>query len=335
MATVDITSTQSWAVPTGVTSIDAICIGRGGNGSAGTGNRGGGGGGAKSTTTSIAVTPSESLSATVGAVTALARGGTTLISANAGSNGTALAAGAGGTTGGVGAVKIAGSAGTYGLGGGAGGKAGDGIAPCGATAPNPGDNGNVYGGGGAGNNEINPAGTGAGGLIRISYTDPTLNGSLASAFAELSLAATGTIPRQGLATVTLSDAFTSATGALAITGSLSGSLDAATLVSQGLNGIGTGSVNLTLDTATLSATGTNATQGALTATLADALLTASSAIAISWHLVISPPPGWSTGAVSVGIFDDAIFDPAIFDTGTTVTTWSEVTRPPPAWTNEN
>ena len=83
------TSSTSFVVPAGVTSISGVAVGKGGSGYSGDGSYcgGGGGGGALSYTNNIAVTPGETLTITIDtSVTKLARGATVLLAAAAGGN---------------------------------------------------------------------------------------------------------------------------------------------------------------------------------------------------------------------------------------------------------
>ena len=121
--------TFTFTVPNGITSISAICVG-GGGGGAGTDvsnlSGGGGGGGALAYQTTIAVTPGETLSVTVGTGgvggapnvagsaggnSNISRGATTLIRANGGSGGSV------GATGGAGGTVVTGTGGSGGSGG--------------------------------------------------------------------------------------------------------------------------------------------------------------------------------------------------------------------------
>ena len=107
------TSTGTFTVPSGVTSISAVCVGGGGGGTySGSADRGGGGGGLRYITT-LAVTPGESLSvvvgsggitgsalATSGGNSSISRGATVLLEAGGGTggyNGTGASGASGGT----------------------------------------------------------------------------------------------------------------------------------------------------------------------------------------------------------------------------------------------
>lgn len=137
-------------VPQGRTSLAAVAVGRGGIAYDGDSYASNGGGGALSYLNGIAVTPGEALTITINAsYSRISRDGTTLLSANAGTNGVG---GAADTTNGAtsfpgGSGRKAGGAGGYaGAGGGnsaaTGGAAGSGTE---MFASNP-----FYGGGGGG-----------------------------------------------------------------------------------------------------------------------------------------------------------------------------------------
>lgn len=150
-----LTSGTSWTPPTGVTSVQAECIGGGGNGSVGdTTSRGGGGGGGGgySKQASISVTPGTPVTYQIGIAGGTATGtgstwfngsslATSSCGAEGGTSGTTTAAGAGGaTTSAVGSTKNAGGAGgvptaTSRGGGGGGGAAGPNGAGASSTAP--------------------------------------------------------------------------------------------------------------------------------------------------------------------------------------------------------
>lgn len=171
--------TTNFVVPDGVTSISAVCVG-GGGGGAGSDSRpgdgmGGGGGGALCYGT-IAVTPGEILSVTVGTggngggtggaagstggLSRISRGATNLLTANGGNGGVyrdttataqstfsadaSVTSSGGGNGGGAGGSPTNGGSG----GGGAGGYGGAGGTGGGTAAPTAGSNG---GGGGGGN----------------------------------------------------------------------------------------------------------------------------------------------------------------------------------------
>ena len=186
----DFTSSGSFTVPTGVTSINIVAVGAGGGGG-GTDNNdetgGGGGGGALAYVNTISTTPGESLTITVGTggngggrgangggggSSSVDRGGTTLVQANGGSGGQhAGAGGAGGTvntgSGGAGGAGGAGSNGNTndaGGGGGAGGYSGNGGAGAAFNDGNGGDGGSggAAGGGGSGTSNASRGGGGVG-----------------------------------------------------------------------------------------------------------------------------------------------------------------------------
>lgn len=200
--TVDLFS-GPFMVPADVTSVDLICISGGGSGQtapigSATGGRGGGGS-ACVAVTGYAVTPGQTLqfnlgtggyNGTAGKITYMRKIQTGLlqtpISVRPG-----LGGGATGDTGGdiagcfvpAGGIAHAGgntvaavdAAGT--IGGGSGGPTGDGVDsignPPGGDGREAGIAGNAYGGGGGGGNIVNgisePGGSGARGLIRITY----------------------------------------------------------------------------------------------------------------------------------------------------------------------
>lgn len=95
-------STTTWTCPTGVTSVKAECWGGGGTGAAGNnsvGGGGGGGGGEYAAEATVAVTPGNTYTVTVGAAGANSTfvGDVTTVTANHGSNGSGISGGAGGT----------------------------------------------------------------------------------------------------------------------------------------------------------------------------------------------------------------------------------------------
>ena len=153
-ATTTYTSSNTYIVPTGVTSVDYLVVAGGGGGGKG-GDRGGGGGGAGGFRTgTLSVTPGASLTVTVGAGGA---GGTSSAHGSQGSSSvfdTITAAGGGG-----GGSESLGTAGSGGSGGGGSGSsttgAGSGNTP--STSPPQGNNG------GAGVNSGNFTGGGGGG----------------------------------------------------------------------------------------------------------------------------------------------------------------------------
>lgn len=159
----------NWTVPTGVTSVSAVCIGGGGGGGGNNGSSGpgasGGGGAQLSYSSSFNVTPGETLTLVIGSggqggtqsanpnagtASSIKRGSTVLLQANGGNNGLSnITSGLGGTGG-------SGGTGSGYTGGGTGGQGG--------SARN---NGGGAGGGGAGgysgnggNENVNGAGGG-------------------------------------------------------------------------------------------------------------------------------------------------------------------------------
>jgi hypothetical protein len=321
---VDFTATDSWLVPTGVTSIDALSVGRGADG---TGSSGGGGGASSQST--LAVTPGETLVISINSIrTRLLRGATQLLLANAGSGATGGLASAG-----IGTTKYdGGDASNLAGGGGAGstGAGGDAADATPGTGNSPGGDGgantvagsNYGGGGGRGN-------VGGLGLVRITYTEPPNNASLTATLETLTLTGEATIPAQGVTNATMGELELTGAATLALNGSLAGTLGALTLTGEAIAGAGTGSVLATLGALTLSATGTNAVSGTLTATLDDLTARATGDLLLYWATVAPPDTGWSGSTTTTGIFDPEIFDPAIFDTGGTV--WTTVTRTTPGW----
>jgi len=89
------TSSSTYTVPAGVTSIRVYAFGKGGNGGTGSSYGGGGGGCAFGT---VSVTPGDVFTITIGASsTTVVRSGITLFTANAGTNGSGSTEGAGGS----------------------------------------------------------------------------------------------------------------------------------------------------------------------------------------------------------------------------------------------
>lgn len=186
------TTSGSWNVPCGVTSLQVECWGGGGGGAgdgvAGNDGSGGGGGGGYVIST-ISVTPGTTIPYTIGA------GGTAGANSNPGGNGGAggnttfssitANGGQGGINNGAGGTGGGGSGGTVtsGVTGGAGTPGGSGAGGAGAnggaggaevTSDGNGLNGITPGGGGSGGYHTsggrNSGGTGAAGQIRITYT---------------------------------------------------------------------------------------------------------------------------------------------------------------------
>ena len=149
-------ASTNWTVPAGVFAISGVCIGRGGNS----------GGGALSYSNGVSVTPGESLTVEVNSVASrLLRGGTVLISAQAGQGNTGGSAAAG-----VGQVKNSGGNGySNGSGGGAAGYSGDGGdgQSSGYTNNGTGYPGSGGGGGGGGARGSAEDGGGGGGGVGI------------------------------------------------------------------------------------------------------------------------------------------------------------------------
>lgn len=323
MATVDFTATDSWVVPTGITSISALCVGEGADG---TGSSGGGGGASSQST--LAVSPGETLVISINATRSrLLRGGTQLVVAWAGSGATGgLASSGTGTT-----KYDGGDASNLAGGGGAGstGAGGDAVDATPGTGNSPGGDGGAntvvgseYGGGGG------RGAVGGGGLVRITYTEPPNNASLTKTLDALTLTGEATIPAQGVATVTLGELTIEGAATLALQGALSGTLGSLTLTGEAIGGAGTGSVLATLGAVTVSSTATFAMGGGVTATLGALDLRSTGDLLLYWAPVSPTAPGWS-GSSSSAIFDEAIFDPAIFDTGQTA--WTEQSDPDTAW----
>ena len=166
------TSSGTFTVPAGVTSICAVAVGRGQNGAAGDGmgtaGRGGEGG-TLSYTNSISVTPGESLTVTIATSTSGSTGETTLKRSST----VLLAARAGGQTSGqanVGTSFAGGTApapaGGYGSGGGgAGGYSGAGGAGGSIGGGGSAGSGGSGGGGGGGNSGDYSGGGGGVGLL--------------------------------------------------------------------------------------------------------------------------------------------------------------------------
>ncbi len=183
------TSSTSWTVPGGITSIKSIKVwgaGAGGGGcstTAGAGNGGGGGGYAEKT--NVAVTPGASITVTVGSGgtggpntggSGASGGASSFGSYCAASGGTNVGAGGVGTTGdllltggGGGTPLVYQYSGTNAAGGGIGGAGALGGSNTPVNQGAPGIAGYFPGGGGSGASGVNIGGTGAGGYIIISY----------------------------------------------------------------------------------------------------------------------------------------------------------------------
>jgi hypothetical protein len=200
-ALVILTSGTSWTVPAGVTSIKVTAIGGGGSGGCGSWSSGGGGGGGMSQAVVTGLTPSSSISYSIGAggsaCTAASNnsgnsGGSTVfgpangttLTSNGGAGGTANGAN-GGTSGSAaggsasgGTINITGQSGSgsaayYIQHGGAGGSSANSFGLGGAAVMGPGvTNGNPgtgYGGGGGGGGGGGTAGAGTSGAVVIEY----------------------------------------------------------------------------------------------------------------------------------------------------------------------
>lgn len=167
-----VTSTGSYTVPDGVYSVRAYAFGAGGDGwQGGSGASGGGGGGCAYG--DIAVNPGETISVTISSgIATVTYDGTTLLTANPGSNGVTISGGAGGTaskdalvtnggaySGGAGGSSPSGSPAVLGCGGGASGSP-VGIGGAGGSTETGGGGGGAGGAGGAG---YGGGGGGAGG----------------------------------------------------------------------------------------------------------------------------------------------------------------------------
>jgi len=183
----------SWTVPCDVTSIDVEAWGAGGagGGSNSSGDSGDGGGGGAYSSATIAVTPGQIISFTVGAGGTGSKnngtdgGDTTILSLTAGGG---LGGNAdGGTVTGTGGIASGGTINTNGQDGGAGGSNIGGDGGDGATSPGSGGNGVTNGdgtdgtaiGGGGGGGErtggANIGGDAADGQIDISYTSTVMS----------------------------------------------------------------------------------------------------------------------------------------------------------------
>ena len=187
------TASTTWVCPAGVTSLLTVtCRGKGGDGGANASGKTGGGGGGYSSSSNISVTPGDSYTITVDSTKSAF--GSDVVRANAGPNGLndqSTTSGAS-TTNAVGTVKYGGGNAGYvwttegGGGGGAGGPSGTGGNGNGKTAGTgngtgagnggagglnnvAGGNGNQYGGGGGGGGAGKSSGTGAAGLVEITY----------------------------------------------------------------------------------------------------------------------------------------------------------------------
>lgn len=212
MTTVTFTSSGTWTAPAGVTSVDAQCWGEGGDGSiaaSGSHSGGGGGGGEYAEETTLAVTPGNVYTFTIGAggsSTATSfPGDSVTVTAHAGSNSSASQSGAVGGSGSANSIHFSGGHGGNGAagatkgGGGGGSGAGTGSAGAtgsnavgssgasGGTAPSGGGNGGNGGtsatsgvngsapgggGGGGGDGASHVGGNGAAGQITLTYSAP-------------------------------------------------------------------------------------------------------------------------------------------------------------------
>ena len=196
------TSTGSYVVPSGVTSIRIYAFGGGGDGTAGSTTLGTGGGGGGCAFGDYAVTPGQSITITISAKTVtVSDGATTLMTANPGQN--ATSGGAGGTasisgsitngganSGGAGGSTTGGGGGSSGsplgtgfaggtTGGGGGGWGGIGGSSSGASSGTGGGGGGIGGAGatGGGGGSGGAASGVSGGIGRppyLAFTDPLL-----------------------------------------------------------------------------------------------------------------------------------------------------------------
>ena len=195
-------STGSYTVPSGVTSIRIYAFGGGGDGAVGSGAAAGGGGGGGCAFGDYAVTPGQRIKITISAKTVTgADGATTLATANPGQNATGSAAGAGGTasiagsitggganSGATGGANNGGGGGSSGsplgvgfaggtTGGGGGGWGGVGAVSQSIAGGGGGGTGgpgsNTGGGGGSGGGAVSQRG-GIGREPYLAFTDPLL-----------------------------------------------------------------------------------------------------------------------------------------------------------------
>lgn len=206
-----VTATGAWIAPDGISLVDIIAWGPGGNGGTGVANSfggGGGGGGARAASTDVAVTPGASYSVTVGTggsgTSTTFPGDSENVVADAGNNGGNFTAGTGGSTAAsTGDTKTAGGGGGTGEstsngdgGGGGGGSGSAGVAGvsggsggAGGNGGGAGGHGGIYsggttavagtvpgGGGGGGHNSgigSKSGAAGARGEVQITWTYPT------------------------------------------------------------------------------------------------------------------------------------------------------------------
>jgi hypothetical protein len=155
------TTSGTWTVPAGVTSVDVEAWGGAGNGSTRTGwGGGGGGGGAYAATTGIGVTPAAEISYVVGGIATNSTWDSTVVVADAGNTGSSEVGGLGGTVAAsTGTTRFKGGDGGNGINigdpsGGGGGSAG----PDGAG--NDGADGDFDGGGVGGSGDAGSGGAG-------------------------------------------------------------------------------------------------------------------------------------------------------------------------------
>jgi hypothetical protein len=181
-------ASTTWTCPAGVTSVDVECVGGGGGGRGGTlaTQQAGGGGGAYARNASVAVTPGNNYTITVGAGgTAGASGGgsggdggdtsfgTTTVVADGGKGGTSGGPGAGGlAASSTGTTTTSGTTGQTGAAGGAGGAAAPPLGGAGGAGPASGSQnpGIAPGGGGSGGDGSVAGGAGAAGRVVLTYT---------------------------------------------------------------------------------------------------------------------------------------------------------------------
>jgi hypothetical protein len=225
LTTQTFTSTTTWTAPTGVTSVEVQCYGKGGTGGSeisGSHSGGGGGGGAYAAEPAVAVTPGTVYNVTIGTAVSSFVGDSLTVSADAGGNSTGSGSGAGGPAGsntvsfagglggsglagsdkgggggggGAGSGGAGGSGGTGGAGGGTGGTAGSGDAGAGGrggTDVGSGSAGGSPGGGGGGPGNDgggHAGGAGGGGQVILTYS--------ATSNQTATLAGTGTLSAAG------------------------------------------------------------------------------------------------------------------------------------------
>ncbi len=168
------TSSGSFVVPNGVSSVKFSLRGAGGAGAAGGGGAGGGGGGGGGFCTAIrTVSPGDSLTVTVASGAAILGPSFTSVNAGPGAPGSGAVPGAGGSAtgtsgddliivGSYGFTAIGLSGGNGGTGGGGGGGSKGGVGAVGTT-------GSIYGGGGGGGSNGLAGGTGGAASVLIEF----------------------------------------------------------------------------------------------------------------------------------------------------------------------